>query len=184
MELFHHGVKGQRWGVKNGPPYPLTKVTKGSEKTSNEIYRSLSKYEKQLVNGQQEDETPPNVFIKKGEAKYLVDQVLIKYGNTPVTALDIWNQEQGEAAISIMTKNDERYRGKGFGDRAVKEGIKAFENAKDVNILTWGVWDKNEPSKRLAENNGFKLVDYHDPGGEKYLIYQRTKGGSSNGKNN
>ncbi len=22
-ELFHHGVPGQKWGVKNGPPYPL-----------------------------------------------------------------------------------------------------------------------------------------------------------------
>lgn len=21
--LFHHGVKGQKWGVKNGPPYPI-----------------------------------------------------------------------------------------------------------------------------------------------------------------
>lgn len=21
--LYHHGVEGQRWGVKNGPPYPL-----------------------------------------------------------------------------------------------------------------------------------------------------------------
>ena len=24
--LEHHGIKGQKWGVKNGPPYPLTKV--------------------------------------------------------------------------------------------------------------------------------------------------------------
>ncbi len=23
-ELAHHGIKGQRWGVKNGPPYPLS----------------------------------------------------------------------------------------------------------------------------------------------------------------
>ena len=23
MFLSHHGIKGQRWGVKNGPPYPL-----------------------------------------------------------------------------------------------------------------------------------------------------------------
>lgn len=21
--LFHHGIKGQKWGVKNGPPYPI-----------------------------------------------------------------------------------------------------------------------------------------------------------------
>lgn len=24
-ELTHHGVKGQKWGVRNGPPYPLDK---------------------------------------------------------------------------------------------------------------------------------------------------------------
>lgn len=22
-ELYHHGVQGQKWGVKHGPPYPL-----------------------------------------------------------------------------------------------------------------------------------------------------------------
>ena len=24
--LYHHGVDGQKWGVKNGPPYPLDKA--------------------------------------------------------------------------------------------------------------------------------------------------------------
>lgn len=24
MHLYHHGIKGQKWGEKNGPPYPLT----------------------------------------------------------------------------------------------------------------------------------------------------------------
>lgn len=23
QELYHHGIKGMRWGVRNGPPYPL-----------------------------------------------------------------------------------------------------------------------------------------------------------------
>ena len=23
MELMHHGIRGQKWGVRNGPPYPL-----------------------------------------------------------------------------------------------------------------------------------------------------------------
>ena len=22
-ELQHHGIKGQKWGVRNGPPYPI-----------------------------------------------------------------------------------------------------------------------------------------------------------------
>lgn len=29
-ELYHHGVKGQKWGVRNGPPYPLSsKISTG-----------------------------------------------------------------------------------------------------------------------------------------------------------
>lgn len=28
-ELFHHGIKGQRWGVRHGPPYPLKASQKG-----------------------------------------------------------------------------------------------------------------------------------------------------------
>lgn len=47
-ELIHHGVKGQKWGVRNGPPYPLTKK-KVEKSSSNDkmknvgfaIFRSL-----------------------------------------------------------------------------------------------------------------------------------------------
>lgn len=24
-ELYHHGIQGQKWGIQNGPPYPLSK---------------------------------------------------------------------------------------------------------------------------------------------------------------
>ena len=27
-ELYHHGIKGQKWGVRNGPPYPLKGANK------------------------------------------------------------------------------------------------------------------------------------------------------------
>lgn len=38
MELYHHGVKNQKWGVRNGPPYPIGKSNdtvfiSGSSKT-------------------------------------------------------------------------------------------------------------------------------------------------------
>ncbi len=27
-ELYHHGIKGQKWGVRNGPPYPIDRTSK------------------------------------------------------------------------------------------------------------------------------------------------------------
>lgn len=29
--LYHHGIKGQEWGVRNGPPYPLDKSDRSSK---------------------------------------------------------------------------------------------------------------------------------------------------------
>ena len=47
-ELYHHGIKGQKWGDKNGPPYPLgasnhssTEKKQGSRGWSKEAKREL-----------------------------------------------------------------------------------------------------------------------------------------------
>lgn len=29
--LYHHGIKGQRWGKRNGPPYPLDAEDRSAE---------------------------------------------------------------------------------------------------------------------------------------------------------
>lgn len=33
-ELYHHGIVGQKWGVRNGPPYPLNSSSKSSAEKS------------------------------------------------------------------------------------------------------------------------------------------------------
>ena len=41
-ELYHHGVKGQQWGERNGPPYPLD--SKGSSlRKQKRIYKKMNK---------------------------------------------------------------------------------------------------------------------------------------------
>lgn len=47
VELFHHGVKGQKWGVRNGAPYPLGEK-KGVAKSggSGRIKMNLQKFAK------------------------------------------------------------------------------------------------------------------------------------------
>lgn len=42
-ELYHHGVKGQRWGIKNGPPYPLD-----AKALSNQLY-DLAKRKEPII---------------------------------------------------------------------------------------------------------------------------------------
>ena len=33
--IYHHGIKGQQWGVRNGPPYPLGAGAKSAKEKIN-----------------------------------------------------------------------------------------------------------------------------------------------------
>ena len=50
-ELYHHGIEGQKWGVRNGPPYPLDKSAsqaitnaKNAGRRTEEAYKRHSEY--------------------------------------------------------------------------------------------------------------------------------------------
>lgn len=61
-KLYHHGIKGQKWGVRNGPPYPLDKSK--SDGLKNTSGQSIVKVKSTSLTG------PPNgitqVTHKKG----------------------------------------------------------------------------------------------------------------------
>ena len=45
-ELYHHGIKGQKWGVRNGPPYPIENkvMPKGTKLNSVSSYKNTKTY--------------------------------------------------------------------------------------------------------------------------------------------
>lgn len=78
-KLMHHGIKGQKWGVKNGPPYPLKNAPKSGiineaiEK--GEVSKTINR-EKQLRHTKDEH-IPGRSYINGGleYAQELVDKL-------------------------------------------------------------------------------------------------------------
>lgn len=66
-ELYHHGIKGQKWGVKNGPPYPLNASDKSaSEKrlSSNKKTNKVSKFDNSIKGWNDLDEDTKGKIVE------------------------------------------------------------------------------------------------------------------------
>lgn len=63
-ELLHHGIKGQSWGVRNGPPYPLDRP---KPIHSREQYKRLKENEKNKKH--RDNQALQNYWDKKIDAK-------------------------------------------------------------------------------------------------------------------
>lgn len=154
MYLKHHGIKGQKWGVKNGPPYPLTK-TKSSKNTDDveSIYKSLPKDDKRKVMGQ---DNPPKTFYSKDDEAYRVKTFITTYKDIPVSTFGIWKEGDKDVALSLMTRSGKEYRGKGYASKTVKKGMEWIDKQNYDNVY-WDVRNDNKASIALAKKNGFKL---------------------------
>lgn len=91
-ELYHHGIKGMSWGVRNGPPYPLSSEQKSQVKLSpfDKAY-NLNKWGKTkdtnilYITGYSGSgkSTLANQIAKKNNAEYIeLDRYLSNHTNT------------------------------------------------------------------------------------------------------
>lgn len=125
-ELFHYGIQGQKWGIRRGPPYPLTKfaksLTNGLDRgkivkeaiQSGSVKMAINK-EKQLrhIAGNKSASGRSYIFGDLGTAQDIVD----KYSGTgrPLTSFrGKWlNKEKIMASKVIgvhVTKDGQRHR--------------------------------------------------------------------------
>lgn len=97
--LMHHGIKGQKWGVRNGPPYPLKKNNKY------DIVDPKTKQIHHLVEGTRIRN--PQTFAGKGTSTPLKTETkegLVKeIGGDP----DKWQHRKGFGTINYNGENRE-----------------------------------------------------------------------------
>ena len=131
--LAHHGIKGQKWGVQNGPPYPLEEKQKSSkERTLNKdldertILQAKTKKGETLTISQDERSKFSRLLAKGSKAinkRALNTKIFtIKTKDKTVGDVQIY-QESADSVNGVWLGVDEKYRGKGYGQAALAEVI-------------------------------------------------------------
>ena len=108
-ELYHHGVKGQQWGERNGPPYPLD--SKGSSlRKQKKIYKKMNK--------KLDDLEKTNNKLNK-----LYDKAAKKTG-TPESTVNVYKKYTEKTYNLMKNKIKEAYtlEMKSINDETIKQG--------------------------------------------------------------
>lgn len=126
--LIHHGIKGQKWGVRNGPPYPIEDrvLRKGTRINSvSGTYLNSNRYKKsgRWMYTYRADENYDNAVYKGPFSVYLIERgsrYIREHEYEVVADLKMPTKNErilefknlyGDPKYGIDTKNDlERYR--------------------------------------------------------------------------
>ncbi|MCM1237572.1 MAG: DUF5662 family protein [Ruminococcus flavefaciens] len=140
-ELAHHGIKGQKWGVRNGPPYPLdnggVENTGGSGKMKMNLQMFANIPERKFTHYALDPEKQPH------KARAFKEALGYTKDNYQELIDDI---ERHLDKSKLVEKTDD-----GFGMRYEQIMRLKGPNGKEANVLTG--W--------IEENNDFRLTSVY-----------------------
>ena len=164
-DISHHGIKGQQWGVRNGPPYPLNshqRISKKSYEKLNDIYKSMPLSDRRLIDPDTNDGdgyfSSYHEYKKQVAYNGLADDGFIIAEK--ISSEDNVDGTRGvEIGIGVISK------GKGTGTRLVDDMKTWFNNQDEYDSMWWPVDKNNKASIALARKAGF----IKDPYGSNYI---------------
>ena len=181
--IMHHGIRGQKWGKRNGPPYPLQNSQKSKvEKSDNEPDTKFSSPD-QLLSHMKSFKYADYTLLKsadqveKDKSGSCHDQVMYEYdqlkkmGKKPKALFMMeYDEETGQGGTThscVYWKEHGKinYIENAWGGR---EGIKQFKNETELNNYFLALHAKSNEfgdNKRYPEFDiGNFTPDRHKPG--------------------
>ena len=127
-----------------------------SKKDVDDVVSTLNKRERKLLC--LDDKAEDHVgYMSNEETKAIIGRFIVKVNNVPVSVFDLKDVGKHINA-SVVTRNGEEYRNKGYAVQAIKKGLRWYDNNKSkINKpIVWWSDKKNVASQRIAEKCGFK----------------------------
>ena len=141
-ELYHHGVKGQKWGVRNGPPYPL--YSNGQLGRAEQLtQQTLNKYKNQYNNLKHvkiADNTSGRIYTKNGKVIAMINTEKKSDGNIWIQGLEVFGDNKG----------------KGLGKELLNVAV------NDLGATHLSVRKTNNIAKKLYDKYGFETYASDD----------------------
>lgn len=136
-EIQHHGVLGQKWGVRNGPPYPLMASGKQlfkSEKVTASTIKQYSSQYRQLNHVRVNSNTSGEILTRNGQAIGMVNTEKKQDGNTWIQGIEVFGNNKG----------------KGLGTQLLDKAV------NDYGATHLSVNKGNKIAKAMYDKYGFK----------------------------
>lgn len=139
-ELMHHGIKGQKWGVRRTPEQ-LGKIRKSrtrlaeskSEKLSIDVLKKYKSQYRNLNHVRIDNSTNGRLYTKNGKVVAMINTEKKSDGSVWIQGLEVFGEHQGQGL------------GRGLLDVAVK----------DLGATHLSVRKTNLAAKRLYDDYGF-----------------------------
>ena len=155
-ELYHHGIRGQKWGVRNGPPYPLKESNReyGKRNLSNSKVSNIDKW------GKTENTNTLYISGLSGSGKSTLAESLKDEHDADVIHLDFYLERPYDNEESAV------YRSESFDSWLNKNHKDLLKNLYiSYDNFLYGDEDGTEPEllKKYIKNVdefGDALIDY------------------------